>query len=92
MARDAQLSGDRVQAEYYLQYAEHYFRVLDEGRSRSDDQRRQRGDNSSDEDENEEEMAEASGEDRNQDDERRQARQRPRAFEPQWRADCGSPA
>jgi hypothetical protein len=70
MARDAQLSGDRVQAEYYLQYAEHYFRVLDEGRSRFDEQRRQRGDDSSDDDENEEEQVEAS-DDRSQGDERR---------------------
>ncbi len=28
MARDAMSSGDRVQAEYYLQHAEHHFRVL----------------------------------------------------------------
>lgn len=28
MARDALSHGDRVQAEYYLQHAEHYFRVL----------------------------------------------------------------
>lgn len=28
MARDAQSAGDRVLAEYYLQHAEHYFRVL----------------------------------------------------------------
>jgi hypothetical protein len=53
MARDAQLSGDRVQGEYFLQYAEHYFRVLGENRPRFDDQRKQRGEDSSDEDENE---------------------------------------
>ena len=40
MARDAQLAGDRVQTEYYLQYADHYFRVLGESRSRFEDQRR----------------------------------------------------
>ena len=28
LARDAQSSGDRVLAESYLQYAEHYFRIL----------------------------------------------------------------
>src|SRR5215216_5784513 len=38
MARDAQLSGDRVQSEYYLQFADHYFRVLSESRSRFDEQ------------------------------------------------------
>lgn len=44
LARDAQLQGDRVQAEYYLQFADHYFRVLSESRSRFEEQRRQRGD------------------------------------------------
>ena len=42
MARDAQLSGDRVQTEYYLQYADHYFRVLSENRARFEDQNQQR--------------------------------------------------
>ncbi|MCK5547010.1 MAG: DUF4167 domain-containing protein, partial [Rhodospirillaceae bacterium] len=28
LARDAQSSGDRINAEGYLQYAEHYFRVI----------------------------------------------------------------
>ena len=55
MARDAQLAGDRVQSEYYLQFADHYFRVLGESRARFEDQRRQRGEDSSDEDENESE-------------------------------------
>ena len=52
MARDAQLAGDRVQSEYYLQFADHYFRVLGESRSRFEDQRRQRGDESDGDDEN----------------------------------------
>jgi len=56
MARDAQLAGDRVQSEYFLQFADHYFRVLGENRSRFEDQRRQRGDDSSDDDENDNEM------------------------------------
>ena len=38
LARDAQLAGDRVQTEYYLQYADHYFRVLEENRSRFEEQ------------------------------------------------------
>lgn len=42
MARDAQMSGDRVQTEYYLQFADHYFRVLADQRGRSDDQQPQR--------------------------------------------------
>ena len=28
LARDAQSSGDRVQAESYLQHAEHYYRIV----------------------------------------------------------------
>ena len=59
MARDSQLAGDRVQTEYYLQYADHYFRVLSESRARFEDQRRQRGDDV-DDDDNEEELVEAS--------------------------------
>ena len=53
MARDAQLAGDRVQTEYYLQFADHYFRVLSESRSRFEEQnpRRQRDDDMDDEDE-----------------------------------------
>lgn len=38
MARDAQMSGDRVNTEYYLQFADHYFRVLADQRGRNDDQ------------------------------------------------------
>ena len=60
MARDSQLAGDRVQSEYYLQFAEHYFRVLSENRARFEEQnpRRQRDDDM-DDDEGDEEMAEA---------------------------------
>ena len=39
MARDAQLSGDRVMTEYYLQFADHYFRVLSDTRARQEEQR-----------------------------------------------------
>ena len=38
MAADAQRSGDRVNTEYYLQFADHYFRVLSEQRGRFDEQ------------------------------------------------------
>jgi hypothetical protein len=44
LARDAQLAGDRVMTEYYLQFADHYFRVLSEGRARFEEQRRSRDD------------------------------------------------
>ena len=66
MARDAQLAGDRVQSEYYLQFADHYFRVLGESRARFEDQRPQRGDDSSDEDDGDEDMMEAGDDDRSQ--------------------------
>jgi hypothetical protein len=63
MARDAQLAGDRVQTEYYLQFADHYFRVLSESRARFEEQnpRRQRDDDLDDED-GDEELMEADGE------------------------------
>ena len=55
LARDSQLAGDRVQTEYYLQFAEHYFRVLNENRARFEDQRPRQGD-FTDEDEDGDEM------------------------------------
>lgn len=44
LARDAQQAGDRVLMEYYLQFADHYFRVVMESRTRTDEQRQPRGD------------------------------------------------
>jgi uncharacterized protein DUF4167 len=78
MARDAQLAGDRVQTEYYLQYADHYFRVLSESRARFEEQnpRRQRDDDI-DEDEGEE-LVEADG---------AEADERPERFERAERAE-----
>ena len=63
MARDAQLAGDRVQTEYYLQFADHYFRVLSESRARFEEQnpRRSRDDDDDDEADEEFEGAEAEG-------------------------------
>ena len=61
MARDAQLAGDRVQTEYFLQFADHYFRVLSESRVRFEEQRRQRGDDDGDDDG--EELIEAEADD-----------------------------
>lgn len=37
MARDANQNGDRVTAEYYLQFADHYHRVLNEFRARQEE-------------------------------------------------------
>lgn len=53
LARDAQQAGDRVLAEYYLQFADHYFRVLAESRARYEEanpqaRREQRYDGESD--------------------------------------------
>ncbi len=44
LAHDAHLNGDRVQEETYLQYADHYFRVIADTRVRLDDQRTPRRD------------------------------------------------
>jgi len=82
MARDAQLAGDRVQTEYYLQYADHYFRVLSESRARFEEQnpRRQRDDDM-DEDEGEgEELVEASERDSAEMDERPERHERNERF------------
>ena len=50
MARDAQQAGDRVQTEYYLQFADHYFRMLGDARPRFDEQKRTRDDDDQDDD------------------------------------------
>lgn len=39
LAHDASLNGDRVQAEYYLQFADHYFRVIADSRASKEDGR-----------------------------------------------------
>lgn len=39
LAHDASLNGDRVQSEYYLQFADHYFRVVADSRAVKDEQR-----------------------------------------------------
>ncbi|UYV16163.1 DUF4167 domain-containing protein [Porphyrobacter sp. ULC335] len=39
LAQDAQHNGDRVQMEYYLQFADHYFRVIADNKARLDEQR-----------------------------------------------------
>jgi hypothetical protein len=99
MARDSQLAGDRVQTEYYLQFADHYFRVLSESRARFEDQnqpsRRHRDDDDSDDGDDELETAEAEGSDEQSEREERQDRgernsrrtPRPRREERSARAD-----
>jgi hypothetical protein len=44
LAHDASMNGDRVQAEYYLQFADHYFRVIADSRTVKDEPRRGRDD------------------------------------------------
>jgi hypothetical protein len=77
LARDAQLSGDRVLAETYLQYAEHYYRVLNESRARFEEQRRQRGDYMSDDDEDQDDSMGADGDDGDDRDDERYERDMP---------------
>jgi Domain of unknown function (DUF4167) len=50
LASEAQRQGDRVMTEYYLQFADHYFRVVAETRARFEETRRQRDDWREDED------------------------------------------
>ena len=54
LAQDAQHNGDRVQAEYYLQFADHYFRVIADNKARQDEAKAkrhdERGHNQSDDD------------------------------------------
>lgn len=42
LAHDASLNGDRVQAEYYLQFADHYFRVIADGKAQKEEGRGRR--------------------------------------------------
>lgn len=42
LAREAQLQGDRVLTEYYLQFADHYFRIVAESRARMEEGRQPR--------------------------------------------------
>ncbi len=42
LAHDAHLNGDRVQEEYYLQFADHYFRVIADQKQRQEEARQPR--------------------------------------------------
>jgi hypothetical protein len=44
LAHDASLNGDRVQTEYYLQFADHYFRVIADNKAQRDEHQRGRRD------------------------------------------------
>ena len=75
LARDAQMGGDRVQTEHYLQYADHYFRVLNESRARFEEQRPRQRDDYQDEDEDQQDADVA----------REAAEREPEEFEPRER-------
>ena len=75
LARDTQLSGDRVQTEYYLQFADHYFRVLNENRPRFEETRRPQGDFMSDDEEDGDDNVAANDMDDGDDRDERQDRQ-----------------
>lgn len=68
LAHDASLNDDRVQTEYYLQFADHYFRVIadikaqkEEARARRDAEREQDDGDDSDEDDREDDRQEERG-------------------------------
>lgn len=77
LARDAQLAGDRVQTEYYLQFADHYFRVLSEGRARFEEQRPRRDDFAGDEDEDQDQDEAVASGDGEEGEERQEREARP---------------
>jgi len=65
LAYDASMNDDRVQTEYYLQFADHYFRVLADSRSPKDEQRGRRDfDREQSEDEDQEDELEEMMQDR----------------------------
>jgi hypothetical protein len=81
MARDAQTQGDRVMTEYYLQFADHYFRIVAESKARFEEQRRQRDDWQEDGEGqyNEDQSADGYDADNGNDDEPRAREEQPRA-------------
>ncbi len=52
LASDAALNDDRVQQEYYLQFADHYFRVIADNKALQDEERAKREGNQSDRSDN----------------------------------------
>lgn len=64
LARDAQMQGDRVQAEYYLQFADHYFRLLAEQRGRQDDMRGRQREDARDDRDRDDDIEDDEGDDR----------------------------
>ena len=82
LAQDAQHNGDRVQAEYYLQFADHYFRVIADTKSRQDEARSKRAD--------EREQANDDSDDDQDEDNRRSGRSRRNAGDQNEGADTSN--
>ena len=92
LARDAQMQGDRVQTEYYLQFADHYYRILNENRARFEEQRRQRGEGYEagyEEEESEELEAAPEAREREAEPEPREAQDREEGRRDEYRRDGG---
>ncbi len=89
LAHDASLNGDRVQTEYYLQFADHYFRVVADSRAQREEQRPQRDDrerdNAADDDEFDNEAESGAGR------QYQQSRRRERGDDGEARAGEGAP-
>jgi hypothetical protein len=66
LAQDAQFNGDRVNAEYHLQFADHYFRVLADFRSRQEARQEQQGERRPPRDDNREDRDDWQNDDRAQ--------------------------
>lgn len=64
LAQDAQHNDDRVQAEYYLQFADHYFRVIADSKPRQDDARGPRREERDDRDRANDDEDDSGGNDR----------------------------
>lgn len=86
LAQDAQHNGDRVQAEYFLQYADHYFRVINDNKIRQDEARAQRGDKGGRDDQNDGQSSDTQSQ-RGDDDMRRPRRSNSRQDENDSRDD-----
>lgn len=82
LAQDAAHNGDRVQAEYYLQFADHYFRVIADNKARQDEARGRRDERDYDDDDagefGSDDAAEQSGDDRRRGNTQSNNQRRPR--------------
>jgi hypothetical protein len=87
LAQDAQHNGDRVQAEYYLQFADHYFRVIADNKARQEEAKAKRqegqGQNQSDdEDDDDGDDRRSNRRQRNRRDEQDDTGRKPRGRKP----------